>query len=46
MDASQFRARFEAKGRLRDYLSRIPVFVISASQSPALRGIAHALDTV
>lgn len=46
IDASQFRARFEAKGRLRGYLSRIPVFVISASQSPALRGIAHALDTL
>lgn len=44
IDASQFRARFEGKGRLRDYLSRVPAFVICTPQSPALRGIAGALD--
>lgn len=44
IDASQFRARFDGKGRLRGYLSRVPVFVICAPQSPALRGIASVLD--
>jgi glucokinase len=42
-DASPFRERFEAKGRFRDYLSQIPVFVIHASVSPALLGAARAL---
>ena len=44
IDASQLRARFEGKGRLRQYLSRIPVFVICTPQSPALQGVAGALD--
>lgn len=41
---SHFRKRFEAKGRLRDYLEPIPAFVIHAQQSPALLGAARALD--
>ena len=40
---SEFRERFEAKGRFRDYLAAIPVFVIHASVSPALLGAARAL---
>jgi len=43
-DGSPFRERFEAKGRFRPYLSELPVWVITASQSPALRGAARALD--
>jgi glucokinase len=35
-----FRERFEAKGRMGDYLRRIPVFVIDAKSPPALRGAA------
>ena len=42
-DRSPFRERFEAKGRFREYLARIPVFVIDASVSPALLGAARAL---
>ena len=38
-----FRERFEAKGRFRDYLAQIPVFVIHTSVSPALLGAARAL---
>lgn len=41
---SPFRARFEAKGRFQSYLAEIPVWVINASQSPALAGAAKALD--
>ena len=41
---SPFRERFEAKGRFRSYLAGIPVWVINASQSPALAGAAVALD--
>jgi glucokinase len=41
---SPFRERFEAKGRFVAYLAAIPVFVIHASQSPALRGAASALE--
>lgn len=40
---SAFRERFEAKGRFRAYLARVPVFVIHASVSPALLGAARAL---
>jgi glucokinase len=39
---SQFRARFEAKGRLRDYLMAIPTYVI-VRQFPALLGAAKLL---
>ena len=42
--ASLFRERFEAKGRFRPLLAQIPVWVIEARQSPALRGAANALD--
>jgi glucokinase len=41
---TEFRARFEAKGRFRAYLAEIPVWVIDAQQPPALRGAAAALD--
>lgn len=41
---SPFRERFEAKGRFQPYLASIPVWVIQAQQSPALRGAAEALD--
>jgi len=45
-DASPFRQRFEAKGRFGPYLSAIPVWVITSSQSPALMGAARALDAL
>jgi glucokinase len=44
LDASSFRARFEAKGRFEAYLREIPVWVITADPSPALLGAARALD--
>lgn len=40
---SRFRASFEDKGRFRDYLAPIPVYVIHAAVSPALLGAARAL---
>lgn len=40
---SGFRASFEDKGRFRPYLAAIPVYVIHAEISPALRGVARAL---
>lgn len=43
-DQSDFRERFEAKGRFRPFLTGIPVQVITATQSPALLGAARALD--
>jgi len=43
-EQSPFRARFDAKGRFRDYLAPIPVYLIVAEQSPALLGAAKALD--
>ncbi|MCU0957868.1 MAG: glucokinase [Hydrogenophaga sp.] len=43
-DRSAFRERFESKGRFRPYLSEIPVWVITASQSPALLGASRALE--
>lgn len=43
-DRSPFRERFEAKGRFKPYLAEIPVWVITASQSPALLGAARALE--
>ena len=42
-DALPFRARFEAKGRFRSYLERIPTLVITAA-APGLVGAANALD--
>lgn len=43
-DASPFRARFEGKGRFAAYLRPIPVWVITAPDSPALLGAARSLD--
>ncbi|MEE4377768.1 MAG: glucokinase [Candidatus Competibacteraceae bacterium] len=40
---SAFRDRFEAKGRLKPYLTPIPVWVITAVH-PALRGVAAAVS--
>ena len=42
--SSNFRQRFDEKGRFRAYLSPIPVFVVHASTSPALMGAAQALE--
>jgi glucokinase len=42
-DRSRFRACFEDKGRFRNYLEAIPVFVIHADVSPALLGASRAL---
>jgi glucokinase len=39
---SQFRTRFENKGRFREYLSKVPVYVITA-QYPAFVGVAAIL---
>jgi glucokinase len=39
---SEFRARFEAKGRYRQYLAAIPTHVITAPQ-PAFRGLRYLL---
>lgn len=41
-ETSPFRERFEAKGRFREYLVKVPVYVITA-EYPALSGIARAL---
>ena len=38
-DAALFRERFEAKGRFRDYLARIPTWVIT-DPFPAFKGLA------
>jgi glucokinase len=43
-ERSPFRARFEAKGRYGAYLRDIPVWVINASDSPALLGAARSLN--
>lgn len=45
-DSSPFRERFEAKGRFKQYLAPIPVWVITSAESPALLGAARSLDTV
>jgi glucokinase len=42
---SDFRARFEAKGRFRDYLAAIPTYVITRP-CPALLGAAQMLETL
>jgi glucokinase len=39
-----FRARFEGKGRFREYLAEVPTWVIRADVSPALLGASRALD--
>lgn len=43
LERSQFRERFEAKGRYRHYLERIPTYVITA-RLPALRGLRRLLN--
>ena len=40
---SQFRARFEAKGRFSSYLAEIPTFVIT-TPNPAFHGVATILS--
>ena len=42
-DAQLFRQRFEDKGRFRQYLAPIPIWLITAS-TPALIGASCALD--
>jgi glucokinase len=44
-DDALFRESFEDKGRYRNLLAAIPVWVITAS-TPALLGASHALDTL
>ena len=39
---SEFRTRFESKGRYRGYLAAIPTYVITAP-TPAFRGLRHFL---
>jgi glucokinase len=39
--ASQFRTRFEQKGRLTEYMRRIPTYLI-LHHAPALLGLIHA----
>jgi glucokinase len=40
---SAFRTRFEAKGRFRNYLTKVPTYVITRP-FPALLGAARLLD--
>lgn len=42
-DDSEFRARFEDKGRFHDYIAAIPTYIIVA-EMPALRGLAAFLE--
>ena len=41
---SDFRRRFDAKGRYRPFLEKMPVYVITA-KNPAFLGASYALDT-
>ena len=43
-DDSTFRARFEAKGRFRDRLSQVPVYIIQ-SENPVLQGIGQVFSS-
>ncbi len=43
---SAFRAAFEHKGRYQPWLAQVPVWVVQAEVSPALRGAAVALEQV
>jgi glucokinase len=45
LERSEFRARFEAKGRFHEYLAAIPTFVITAPE-PSLRGLARYMGEV
>lgn len=40
---SRFRARFEEKGRFRDYLAAIPTWLV-IRRTPAFLGLAHVMD--
>lgn len=42
---SDFRCRFEDKGRLRKYLEKIPTYVITY-EFPAFLGVSYGLDTI
>jgi glucokinase len=42
LERSEFRSRFEAKGRYHDYMNAIPTFVVTATL-PAFRGLRHIL---
>ncbi|MBX3619172.1 MAG: glucokinase [Rhizobacter sp.] len=42
--ASDFRTRFDSKGRFKPYLAEIPVYVVDAAVPPALIGATRALD--
>ena len=44
-DAGGFRARFDAKGRLSDYMRRIPVRIVTA-EFLAMRGVARRMREV
>lgn len=44
IERAAFRERFESKGRLSGYLASIPVWAIHTRESPALQGVATALD--
>jgi len=44
LERSEFRARFEGKGRFQSYLAAIPTWVIMSPSSPALIGASKALD--
>jgi glucokinase len=44
-ETSPFRERFEAKGRFREHLTKVPAYVITA-KNPALSGIGQALTLV
>jgi glucokinase len=44
LNASRFRACFEAKGRFSSYLAGVPTYVIDSAVSPALIGASRALD--
>lgn len=41
--SSAFHERFVTKGRFRAYMETVPVYLIEAKESPALRGVAQAL---
>ncbi|MBB2485890.1 glucokinase [Mitsuaria sp. WAJ17] len=43
LQASGFMERFLAKGRMRPLLQSMPVYLITAQESPALRGMALAM---
>lgn len=43
LQQSDFRRRFEDKGRFADYLHRVPVYVVTCP-NPGLLGVAVALD--